>query len=286
MGTIVKLDSVQDYNELLGVETLHPLVSVVDFSELESVRHCLKNFGFYCIFLKHLDCGPLLYGRNRYDYREGTLVFIAPGQVFGIDDGKILYGYKGWCLMFHPDLLRGTSLARRMADYSFFSYSSNEALHMSEREQQIIINCFREIREELQHAIDKHSKQIIAANIEVLLNHCVRFYDRQFVGDFADRPAAFGQQLFGAVDGGQLDVLLRRFSGLLFHQVAEIVGRQMQLLGAPTHRRHSLPLGAVVPEIVAEQVLEAGQHVAVGIDARDELPFVEARAVVEQQLDV
>ena len=181
MGTIVKLDSVQDYNELLGVETLHPLVSVVDFSELESVRHCLKNFGFYCIFLKHLDCGPLLYGRNRYDYREGTLVFIAPGQVFGIDDGKILYGYKGWCLMFHPDLLRGTSLARRMADYSFFSYSSNEALHMSEREQQIIINCFREIREELQHAIDKHSKQIIAANIEVLLNHCVRFYDRQFV---------------------------------------------------------------------------------------------------------
>ena len=83
--------------------------------------------------------------------------------------------------MFHPDLLRGTSLGRRMTDYSFFSYSSNEALHMSDREQQIIINCFREIREELQYAIDKHSKQIITANIEVLLNHCVRFYDRQFV---------------------------------------------------------------------------------------------------------
>lgn len=92
MGTIVKLDSVQDYNELLGVETLHPLVSVVDFSELEYVRHCLKNFGFYCIFLKHLDCGPLLYGRNQYDYREGTLVFIAPGQVAGVDDGKVSYG--------------------------------------------------------------------------------------------------------------------------------------------------------------------------------------------------
>ena len=180
MGTIVKLDSVQDYNELLGVETLHPLVSVVDFSELESVRHCLKNFGFYCIYLKHINCGPLLYGRNQYDYREGTLVFIAPGQVFGIDDGKILYGYKGWCLMFHPDLLRGTSLARRMADYSFFSYSSNEALHMSEREQQIIINCFREIREELQHAIDKHSRTLIVSNIELLLNYSVRFYERQF----------------------------------------------------------------------------------------------------------
>mgnify|MGYP002621453375 CR=1 FL=1 len=174
------MDSVQDYNELLGVETLHPLVSVVDFSELESVRHCLKNFGFYCIYLKHINCGPLLYGRNQYDYREGTLVFIAPGQVSGIDDGKVSYGYKGWCLMFHPDLLRGTSLARRMADYSFFSYSSNEALHMSEREQQIIINCFREIREELQHAIDKHSRTLIVSNIELLLNYSVRFYERQF----------------------------------------------------------------------------------------------------------
>ena len=181
MGTIIKLDSVQDYNKLLGVETLHPLVSVVDFSELEYVRHCLKNFGFYCVFLKHIDCGPLLYGRNRYDYQEGTLVFIAPGQVSGVDDGKVSYRYQGWCLMFHPDLLRGTLLGRRMADYSFFSYSSNEALHMSERERQIIINCFREIREELQYAIDKHSKQIITANIEVLLNHCTRFYDRQFV---------------------------------------------------------------------------------------------------------
>ena len=273
MGTIVKLDSVQDYNELLGVETLHPLVSVVDFSELESVRHCLKNFGFYCIFLKHLDCGPLLYGRNRYDYREGTLVFIAPGQVFGIDDGKILYGYKGWCLMFHPDLLRGTSLARRMADYSFFSYSSNEALHMSEREQQIIINCFREIREELQHAIDKHSKQIIAANIEVLLNHCVRFYDRQFVGDFADRPAAFGQQLFGAVDGGQLNVLLCRFSGLLLDQIAEIVGRQVQPVGAPRHRRQTQRLRLVRREIVPQQLFETGQQVLIHVFARNELGF-------------
>lgn len=142
------------------------------FFELESVRHCLKTSGSTA-FLKHLDCGPLLYGRNRYDYREGTLVFIAPGQVFGIDDGKILYGYKGWCLMFHPDLLRGTSLARRMADYSFFSIRRTSAAHVRTRaaDHQLL----REIREELQHAIDKHSKQIIAANIEVLLNHCVRF---------------------------------------------------------------------------------------------------------------
>lgn len=181
MGKIRNLDSIQDYNEELGVKTLHPLVNVVDFSELESIPLGLKRFGFYCVFLKHLGCGALQYGRNQYDYREGTLVFIAPGQVAGVDSEQRIQGYKGWCLMFHPDLLFGTPLARRMGDYSFFAYSSNEALHMSDREQQVVINCFREIREELGQAIDKHTKQIVAANIEVFLNHCVRFYDRQFV---------------------------------------------------------------------------------------------------------
>ena len=181
MGDIIRLDTVQDYNKLLGVETLHPLVSAVDFSTLETIRHARKNFGFYCIFYKELECGTLMYGRSKYDYQEGTLVFVAPGQVAGIDDDGETRNPKGWALMFHPDLLYGTPLARCIKDYTFFSYESNEALHMSERERQIILNCFREIKEELEHAIDKHSKQIVAANIEVLLNHCVRFYDRQFV---------------------------------------------------------------------------------------------------------
>lgn len=181
MEEIIKLESVQDYNRLLGTETLHPLVSVADFSTLKTIKHCRKNFGFYCIFYKELECGTLQYGRSKYDYEQGTLVFIAPGQIAGINDRGETLNPKGLALMFHPDLLYGTPLARRMKDYSFFSYDSNEALHMSERERQIILNCFHEIREELEHAIDKHSKQIIAANIEVLLNHCVRFYDRQFV---------------------------------------------------------------------------------------------------------
>lgn len=171
METIIKLNSVQDYNDLLGVETLHPLISVVNMSDLKEIRHSVKRFGFYCVFLKQLSCGSLLYGRNKYDYREGTLVFIAPGQIAGANDNGITYQPKGWILMFHPDLLRGTSLSKRIVEYSFFSYSSNEALHMSEREQQIIINCFHEIQEELQQNIDKHTKQIVAANIEVLLNN-------------------------------------------------------------------------------------------------------------------
>lgn len=181
MDEIVKLDSVEAYSKLLGAETLHPLVNVVDFAQLQTLRHCRKNFGFYAIFYKELSCGELSYGRNKYDYQDGTLVFIGPGQIAGVNDGGETLNPKGLVLMFHPDLLYGTSLAKRMKEYSFFSYDSNESLHMSERERRIILNCFQEIREELVHAIDKHSKQIIAANIEVMLNHCVRFYDRQFV---------------------------------------------------------------------------------------------------------
>lgn len=178
---ILNMDSVQDYNDNLGVETLHPLVSVVDMSQLKEIRHSVKRFGFYCVFLKQLDCGSLMYGRSRYDYREGTMLFIAPGQIAGADDGGVSENPKGWILMFHPDLLKGTSLAARMREYSFFSYSSDEALHTSERERQTIIGCMSEIREELNHPIDRHSKRIITSNIELLLNHCARFYDRQFV---------------------------------------------------------------------------------------------------------
>lgn len=181
MDNIIKLDNVQDYNRLLGAETLHPLVSVTDLSELKSIKHCRKTFGFYCVFFKELDCGTVLYGRSRYDYQEGTMLFIAPGQTAGVDDGGETQNPKGWVLMFHPDLFYGTPLARRMKDYSFFSYTCDEALHMSEREKTVIINCFSEIKEELEHAIDKHTKQIVSSNIETMLNHCTRFYERQFV---------------------------------------------------------------------------------------------------------
>lgn len=178
---IIKLDTIEEYNRLLGAETLHPLVSMTDLSKLGSIRHCRKEFGFYCIYYKELDCGTIEYGRSRYDYQEGTLLFISPGQIAGVNDGGETLNPKGLALMFHPDLLYGTPLARRMKDYNFFSYASNEALHMSEREKQIILNCFREIGAELEHAIDKHTKQIISSTIETMLNYCIRFYDRQFI---------------------------------------------------------------------------------------------------------
>lgn len=178
---IIRLDTIEKYNRLLGAETLHPLVSMTDLSKLKSIPHCRKEFGFYCVYYKELDCGPIQYGRSKYDYQEGTMLFISPGQIAGSNDGGETLNPKGLALMFHPDLLYGTPLARRMGDYSFFSYDSNEALHMSEREKKIILNCFHEIGAELEHAIDKHTKQIVASTIETMLNYCSRFYDRQFI---------------------------------------------------------------------------------------------------------
>lgn len=181
MSTTIKLDTIEKYNRLLGAETLHPLVGVIDLSKLASIKHCRKEFGFYCIYYKELECGTIQYGRSKYDYQEGTMLFISPGQIAGTDDGGETLNPKGFALMFHPDLLYGTPLARRIKDYTFFSYDSNEALHMSEREKRIILNCFHDISEELEHAIDKHTKQIVASSIETLLNYCTRFYERQFI---------------------------------------------------------------------------------------------------------
>lgn len=181
MEELIKLDHVCQYNELLGVETLHPLVSVVDFSKCKLMRHRRQRFGFYTVFLKDIKCGDLRYGRSFYDYQEGTLVFLAPGQIAGIVDNGEIFQPKGYALTFHPDLLRGTPLARMMNEYTFFSYESNEALHLSEQERKIILECLHNIEIELEHAIDKHSKSLIVNNIELLLNYCMRFYDRQFI---------------------------------------------------------------------------------------------------------
>ena len=181
MDEIQRLDHVYQYNDELQWETLHPLVSVIDFSKCPPSKRNRRIFGFYTIFLKEVKCGDIHYGRNYYDYQEGTLVFLAPGQVIGFVDNGEVFQPKGWALVFHPDLLRGTQLARNMKNYSFFSYESNEALHLSEQEKQIVIDCLQNINIELQRGIDKHSQTLIVSNIELLLNYSIRFYDRQFI---------------------------------------------------------------------------------------------------------
>lgn len=178
---IRNIETVFEYNDSLGIETLHPQVSVIDLSKAKPIRHARQTFSFYAIFLKEIKCGELLYGRNRYDYQEGTLVCLAPGQVIGVEDNGETYQPKGWALVFHPDLIRGTALGQHMKEYTFFSYEVNEALHLSERERQLVIDCMQKIRHELEHAIDRHSRRLVAIQIEVLLDYCLRFYERQFI---------------------------------------------------------------------------------------------------------
>jgi AraC family transcriptional regulator, transcriptional activator of pobA len=181
MENLLRFENVSDYNAFNNHETLHPLVSVVDLSKAKPRTASSMYFGFYTVFLKEVKCGDLRYGKNTYDYQEGTLVFIAPGQVVTVENTGEIYQPKGYALVFHPDLIHGTSLGKSIQDYTFFGYQSNEALHVSERERKIVLDCFSKIEYELGHAIDKHSKRIIVDNIELFLNYCVRFYDRQFI---------------------------------------------------------------------------------------------------------
>jgi AraC-like DNA-binding protein len=181
MSEILPFDTVVQYNTYNNHETLHPLVSVVDLSKATCTRDKRMNMGLYTVFLKDVKCGNMHYGNNYYDYQEGTLIFFAPGQIYSLENEGEVSESRGYALVFHPDLVRGTSLGRRMQEYSFFSYNVNEALHLSEQERQVVIDCLHKIRFELQHAVDKHSKTLIVSNIELFLNYCVRFYDRQFI---------------------------------------------------------------------------------------------------------
>ena len=180
-SNIINLKSIDQYNCLYGLETLHPLVAVVDLKNATTYpTHFTLNYGVYALFLKQTRCGDLRYGRQPYDYQEGTVTSFAPGQVVEV---KMEEGTRPLAqgLLFHPDLIRGTSLGREIKRYSFFSYASNEALHLSDEEKQIYLDCLSNIQAELQHPIDKHSRRLIVRNIELLLDYCMRFYERQFI---------------------------------------------------------------------------------------------------------
>ncbi|RYG03680.1 MAG: AraC family transcriptional regulator [Chitinophagaceae bacterium] len=181
MESILKFETVTQYNTFNNHQTLHPLVSIVDLAKADPREYRRMSYNFYTVFLKKIKCGDLRYGLNNYDYEEGTLIFLAPGQVIGDNIPGEYYQPQGTALVFHPDLIHNTSLGRNIPGYRFFSYEVHEALHLSEQERQIIQDCFAKIQYELSRPIDKHSRTLITANIELFLNYCIRFYDRQFV---------------------------------------------------------------------------------------------------------
>ena len=187
MKKVHHIETISEYNSIAQHETFHPLVSFIDFSTIkpennrENAGIQALIFGFYAVFLKQGKHCTIRYGRNKYDYQEGTLVFIAPGQVTSIEEDGEDYQPEGYAILFHPDLIHGTSLGQRIKEYAFFSYHVNEALHLSERERQIVLDSFQKIEYEIKHAIDKYSKRLIVSNIELFLDYCIRFYNRQFI---------------------------------------------------------------------------------------------------------
>ena len=182
MDKVIKLENVNQYNELYGLETLHPLISVIDLTKAtKTVNHIQMNYGLYALFLKESKSCDIKYGRQYYDYQEGTIVCFAPGQTAGVSTIEDEINPAVYGIVFHPDLIRGTSLGKDIKKYTFFSYAVNEALHLSDQEKEIVMDCLKKISIELEHGIDKHSKALIAMNIELLLNYCMRFYERQFI---------------------------------------------------------------------------------------------------------
>ena len=175
------IESVHQINQNKGESTLHPLITVFSQEGKAPMSARLYKTNLYLIFLKDSFCADIVYGRKTYDYQEGTLVFMAPGQEFGLEYvGLPPSQPNGWSIAFHPDLLKGTSLQRSISQFQFFSYAVNEALHISQNERASITDMFLKLRYELERSVDKHSRDIIISHLELLFKYCQRFYERQF----------------------------------------------------------------------------------------------------------
>ena len=177
----VFINTVQDFNDYQGMDTLHPLVSVVHVENTEHIKECVMHYGLYAIYLKENKGCKLSYGRTPYDFDEMTVTSFAPGQVVKVEPNPDVPFAKFTALVFHPDILNRTALGRHINRYEFFGYSSTEALHLSAQEVEVFRGVLTMIEQELHRAIDKHTRELIVSNIELLLNYCLRFYDRQFI---------------------------------------------------------------------------------------------------------
>jgi AraC-like DNA-binding protein len=178
---IIRLETITQVHEALGFpKPQHPLISVIDVSKMklpEEMAGKRMTSSFYTISMKTSDCG-IRYGRNYYDFEEGVLVFFGPNQVVASENDD--HNAEGWMLFFHPDLIRGTNLGRSIDQYSFFSYDVHEALHLSDQEKRIMNDMVARIEYEYNQNIDGHSQRLFASSLELMLNYCLRFYERQF----------------------------------------------------------------------------------------------------------
>ncbi|QNK63480.1 helix-turn-helix transcriptional regulator [Pedobacter sp. PAMC26386] len=179
-----RITSISELHRLRGLpKPEHPLISVINFKDFKYLNadepKSIIN-DFYSIALKRSPNAKMKYGQQSYDFDEGILFFIAPGQVFSVEGHGELQ-HSGWNLVIHPDFLWNTPLAKAIKQYEYFSYAANEALHLSEKEEDIIIGIFMKIEQEYQSNIDKFSAALIIAQLDLLLTYADRFYHRQFI---------------------------------------------------------------------------------------------------------
>jgi AraC family transcriptional regulator, transcriptional activator of pobA len=182
----IRIKTISEYHQIMGLpKPEHPLVSVINFESIKKLPYSESIsliFDFYSISLKRDFNAKMKYGQQQYDFDEGILFFMSPGQVFGIEMEKgVALKHTGWMLLVHPDFLWNTSLAKTIRKYEFFDYSVHEALFLSDKEANIIIGLLQNIKQEYHSNIDKFSQDLIIAQIELLLTYSERFFHRQFI---------------------------------------------------------------------------------------------------------
>lgn len=183
--TLHKVSQIHQMSGLPAPE--HPMVSVIYNRDIKGAQNLqgvkIINQLYTLIFKSSAVCSSFSYGRSQYDYEEATLVFTAPGQVMQFDvdeDNQPEIDPNGWSLVFHPDLFRKSDLAHKIRRYSFFNYESKEALHVSKQERKTIEDLLEKVVQEYQQSPDRHSQNLITSTLELFLDYCLRFYDRQF----------------------------------------------------------------------------------------------------------
>lgn len=181
MAKILKVNRTSDYSGYHGLTDRHPLITVIDFSEISPIRHSLNRYGVFGVFVQEDNDLDLTYGCGRYDYKDGSLLCVAPGQIGGKEDNGEKTSIGGWAMLFHPDLIHGTQLEKDIRNYTFFDYSVNEVLHMNETEHAIVVSIFKRIKSEIENPRDDLQNEILVSYISLLLKYCQRFYNRQFI---------------------------------------------------------------------------------------------------------
>jgi len=177
-----RIQSISDAHRLAGLEKpQHPLISIVDVSKFTNDREVSAViFDFYAVSLKR-GCDNLLYGQQKYDFDEGLMAFISPGQILRGEAGGLPHGMQGWMMFIHPDFLWNSSLAKKIKQYEYFGYAANEALFLSDKEETMMNGIIENIRTEYNANIDKYSQEVIIAQLELLFTYAQRFYERQFI---------------------------------------------------------------------------------------------------------